>query len=74
MASKNDQNSNRERPNPIEVERHLKGIKFPANREDLIEHARQNDAPEEVLSTLEQMPDREFHNAADVAKGVGQIP
>lgn len=73
MSSKNDQNSNRERPNPIEVEKHLKGIKFPANREDLIEHARQNDAPEEVLSTLERMPDREFNNAADVAKGVGQI-
>jgi hypothetical protein len=73
MAGKNTQRSKSERPNPIEVEKHLKGIKFPASKQDLIEHARQNDAPEEVLSTLEQMPDREFGNAADVAKGVGQI-
>lgn len=73
MARKNDQSSAQERPNPIEVEKHLKGIKFPANRDDLIEHARQNHAPEEVLSTLERMPDREFSNAADVAKGGGQI-
>lgn len=73
MADKNDQSSNRERPEPIAVEKHLKGIKFPADKQDLIAHAQQNDAPEEVLSTLERMPDREYGNAADVAKGVGEI-
>lgn len=73
MARTNHQNTNRERPNPIEVETHLKGIEFPANKQELIEHARQNQAPEEVLATLEPMPDREFGNAADVAKGLDQI-
>lgn len=72
MASQ-DKNTARKRPNPIEVEKHLKGIKFPASKQDLIEQARQNQAPGEVLSVLERMPDREFRTAADVAKGVGEV-
>ena len=58
---------------PAQVEKYLKGIDFPATLEDMIEHARENGAPEDVISLLEQMPDREYDSAADVAKGVGEI-
>ncbi|HWN66309.1 MAG TPA: DUF2795 domain-containing protein [Haliangium sp.] len=63
----------RKKPSPIEVGKHLKGIKFPVNKQDLIEHARQTEAPRELLSVLERIPDREFRNAADVTKGVGEV-
>ncbi len=44
----------------------LKGAHFPMNTRQLAEHARQNRAPNEVVETLKEMPDREFHSLADV--------
>jgi hypothetical protein len=72
MASEK-KNTAPKKPSPIEIGKHLKGIKFPVNKENLVEHARQNQAPREILSVLERIPDREFRNAADVSKGVGEI-
>lgn len=58
---------------PVDVEKHLKGIHFPAGKRELISHARDRNAPENVLSVLQRMPEREYGSAADVAKGMGQI-
>ena len=48
------------RVNPIEVQKHLKGIDYPVNKEDLIKHAKQNGADEELQSILEELPRDEF--------------
>jgi len=64
-----DQN---EKASPATVEKYLKGIDFPAEKEDLIDHALENGAPDEVIVVLERMPDREYGSAADVAKGIGE--
>jgi hypothetical protein len=61
------------RVNPIEVEKSLKGIDFPAKKQDLVKHAQQQGANQEVLETIKQLPEEEFRNAADVAKAVGEI-
>jgi hypothetical protein len=39
----------------------------------LIDHARDNGAPGNVIDVLSEMQDREYGSAADVAKGVGQV-
>lgn len=57
---------------PIEISKHLKGIDFPANKRDLIEHAQQNDAGEDVMEILQDLPDQEYGNMAEVMKGVGR--
>ena len=44
----------------------LKGAHFPMNTRQLAEHARQNKAPDDVVKTIQQMPDREFGSVADV--------
>ncbi|MFW5652608.1 MAG: DUF2795 domain-containing protein [Planctomycetota bacterium] len=62
-----------DKANPIAVEKYLKGIKFPATKADLVNHAKGHDAPDDVVNTLRMMPDREFGNAAEVAKGVGEV-
>jgi hypothetical protein len=61
------------RANPVEVEKSLKGIDFPAKKEDLVKHAQQHGANQEVLETIKDLPKEEFHNAADVAKAIGEI-
>ncbi|WP_301677058.1 DUF2795 domain-containing protein [Methanoculleus methanifontis] len=50
---------------------YLAGMNYPAGRQDLITHARKNDAPESVLTTLEGFPDRTYRSAADVSAEFG---
>lgn len=50
----------------------LSGIDFPANKSDLIEHAKRNNADTDVIQTLNEMPDEQYTSMADVFKGVGQ--
>lgn len=60
------------RPSPIEVERFLKGIDFPASKDDLIEHAQDNRAPGDVLKMLDMLDDKEYNSVVDITKEVGK--
>jgi hypothetical protein len=58
---------------PANITAHLKGMHFPASKEDLLEHARDNGAGQDVLEVLESFPDdEEFETAADVMKAYGE--
>jgi hypothetical protein len=50
----------------------LKGLDFPAKKQDLIKQARENKADEQVLRMLEAMPDQEFASVADVGAAIRQ--
>jgi Protein of unknown function (DUF2795) len=52
--------------NPIDIQRHLKGVDYPADRDELVEVARSEDAPPEVLEALEALPDDEFEGPDEV--------
>ena len=52
---------------------YLKGIDYPVGRQDLIAHARKNDAPESVITTLEMFSDRTYQSAADVGTEFGKV-
>lgn len=49
-----------------ELARSLKGIDFPANRDDLIKHAQRNDARPQVIDRLRGMAQKEYVSLADV--------
>ena len=51
----------------------LKGIDFPTQKKNVVEHARKNNAEDEVLDVLQNLPEQEYTNMADVMKGVGQV-
>lgn len=57
---------------PTDVTRHLKGIDFPAGKEDLVKHAKQQGADESVVDLIGKMPDGRYETMADVMKGVGK--
>jgi hypothetical protein len=46
--------------NPIQMQKFLGGIDYPASRDTLVEHARGKGADEEVVRKLESMPDRTY--------------
>jgi Protein of unknown function (DUF2795) len=60
--------------NPIKLQKHLKGIDYPANKEKLIKHAQQHGADEQAISALEQLPDEEFASPTKVSKAVSNMP
>ena len=57
---------------PANVTKHLKGIDFPAKKDDLVKHAQHLKADQDVLGELRNMEDREYGSMADVMKGFGK--
>jgi Protein of unknown function (DUF2795) len=53
---------------PIEVQKALKNMNYPANKEDLVKHAKDRDASDKVVQDIENLPDKEYTSAADVSK------
>lgn len=58
--------------NPIQLQKHLKGVDYPASKEDLINHAKQQSADQDAISALEQIPDQEYETPAEVSKAIGE--
>lgn len=57
---------------PANVAYYLKGIDFPANREQILKHAEGNGAESAVLDKIKQLPDTDYEDMADVMKGYGE--
>lgn len=63
---------NPDKASPGAIERYLKGIHYPAQKEDLIHQAEDNGAPQDVMNTLNHFEDKEYGGTVDVAKEVGK--
>lgn len=57
--------------NPIQLQKHLKGMDYPASKQELIEHAKNQGADEDALSALEELPEQEYEAPTDVNKAIG---
>jgi len=75
MAHHEEGKSGRGNPQnaPIAVEKYLKGVDCPATKDDLLEHAQDSGAPEDVLDIIEQMDDRDYESPVDVSKEVAKV-
>ena len=59
--------------NPIQVQKFLSGIDYPAKKQDLVDKAQQEGADQEVIDTLQQMPGDNFNSPNDVSQAIGKI-
>ena len=55
----------------FDVQRFLPGLKWPATKEEIIAHAREQGADDGVLATLDGLPDREFTSENDISQSLG---
>ncbi len=64
-------------PSAVAIAKLLSGIVFPKYKDKVIEHAEKNkaelDQPEQVIDTLKEIPDKTYHNMAEVEKALGNI-
>jgi hypothetical protein len=57
--------------NPIEVQEHLRGMDYPATKDELVATAESNDAPQEIIEALQQMDGDQFDGPDDVMEALG---
>jgi hypothetical protein len=57
---------------PIELQKYLSGIDYPADKDTLVGTARSNGAPDDVISTLQDLPGTTFDSPAQVSKAFGK--
>jgi hypothetical protein len=58
---------------PANVQKYLKGVDYPVKKRQLVEQAKKNDAPKEIVDLLQKFPDQEFDGPQDVMKAYGQV-
>lgn len=56
---------------PANVMKHLKGMDFPADKKELIKHAKDLKADKDVMDELQKMSERQYGSMADVMKEYG---
>jgi hypothetical protein len=58
--------------NPIEVQKHLAGVDYPATRDQLAETARSNGADDDVVRAISQLGDEQFDGPDTVMERLGR--
>ncbi|MFW5655020.1 MAG: DUF2795 domain-containing protein [Roseicyclus sp.] len=59
-------------PSAADLEQALAGVDYPASRNALVRHARDR-GTEEIAGIIAELPDREYRDAADVARAFGGL-
>lgn len=58
--------------NPIEMQKSLKGVDYPAKKDDVVSAAEKNGADDDILEALKNLSEDTFETPADVSKAIGQ--
>lgn len=61
-----------EHVNPIQIQKFLKGVDYPARKATLLDNARKLGADENVCASLEGLPDQEFEAPIDVSQALAK--
>ncbi len=54
----------------VDVERYVRDANYPANKRDLMDFARRQNAPDNVMRALDMLPDQKFNSSVDVSKSM----
>jgi len=55
---------------PIDIQKALSGIEYPAKKDDVVEHAKSQGGSADVLEALQGIGDQEYDTPAAVSKAV----
>ncbi len=59
--------------NPVQLQKFLGGIDYPADKQTLIQCAREAGADDNVIKTLQALPRDRFNSPNDVSEAFGAI-
>jgi hypothetical protein len=55
---------------PIDIQKALSGIDYPARKDDIVKHAESHGGGKEVLDALQKIEDREYEGPSGVSSAV----
>jgi hypothetical protein len=58
---------------PTNLAHYLKGAQFPASKQDLKADAQKNQAPQEILQIIDELPEDNYRTMAEVMKALGRV-
>jgi hypothetical protein len=58
--------------NPVQAQKFLGGLDYPASKQDLVEHAEQQGADQDVLDVLRRISDREYDGPNAVSEEISE--
>ena len=56
--------------NPIELQKHLKGVNYPASKDDLVSAAQSNGAPKDIVDALQSANKDSFDGPSAVQQAL----
>jgi Protein of unknown function (DUF2795) len=60
-------------PNPIQIQKFLGGVDYPATKDALLARAKDSGADSNVLNALQGIPDKEYDGPTAVSSAVSDI-
>ncbi len=60
-------------PSPIEIQKYLHGVDYPADPDFLAAAAHRNGAPRDVLELLRKLPGKMYDSPAEVMDAYGHV-
>lgn len=58
--------------NPIQAQKFLSGMNYPASKDEIIQHAEGQGADDDILSVLRQIPDRQYDGPNAVSHEISE--
>lgn len=58
---------------PAIVEKYLSGMHYPAEKQKLIDCARNKNAPNDVIDLINKLPEKTYTSPIDITKEIGKI-
>lgn len=58
-------------PNPIQVQKYLGGMDYPASKDDIVSHAKDAGADDAVMDALKGLPEKTYNKPTDVSGELG---
>lgn len=58
-------------PSPIEVQKYLHGLEYPAQRQEI--KAEEEGADDDILHLLQRLPDQDYESPIEVSSAVAKL-
>ena len=62
-----------EKVSAAQFAQYMKGITFPARKKDIVNQAKSNGAPQNVMQYFNDLPDREYERANEIESEFGKL-
>ncbi|MFC6065520.1 DUF2795 domain-containing protein [Streptomyces ochraceiscleroticus] len=58
--------------NPIEMQKCLGGVNYPASKDEIMRQAEQHGASKDIMGALKKLPESDYDSPAAVSREVGK--